>query len=394
MSQELINRSADLKKLRDDGYEIEVRGTKLLITSVPYLNANLDVCYGTLVTVLELAGDRTKKPEDHRIYFIGEQPRRKDGTEIESIKLGVGNQDLGDEIIVNRTFSNKPPGGYDDYYHKVTRYIDIISAPVRSLHPAITAMTFQVIESAETDSVFNYLDTNSSRAEIDRITVKLKPQKIAIVGVGGTGSYVLDFVSKTPASEIHIFDGDVFLQHNAFRTPGAPSVRELREKLPKVEYLASIYSRMRRNIFVHHEYLDPENLPSFDDFNIVFICIDDSSVKKPLIEGLDLAGIRYIDVGMGVEQADDSLIGIVRVTTGNPEMKQPIAERGRISFAQANEADIYDTNIQIAELNALNAALAVIKWKKMVGFYSDVFREHNTLYTINDNLLHNDDYQT
>src|SRR5437762_2483512 len=112
MSQELINRSPDVKKLRDEGYELEVRGTKLLINSVPYLDANLNICHGTLVTVLELAGDTTKKPEDHVIYFIGEQPRRKDGSEIESIKHGVGNQDIGDGIIVNRTFSNKPPGGY------------------------------------------------------------------------------------------------------------------------------------------------------------------------------------------------------------------------------------------------------------------------------------------
>ena len=109
-------------------------------------------------------------------------------------------------------------------------------------------------------------------------------------------------------------------------------------------------------------------------------------------EGLEAAAIRYVDVGMGIEQANDSLTGIVRVTTGSPQ--QPIAERGRISFAEANQADIYDTNIQIAELNALNAALAVIKWKKLVGFYSDVTEEHNTLYTINDNLLHNDDIQT
>jgi len=391
MSQELINRSPDLKKLRDEGYEIEVRGTKLLTGNVPYLDANRNVRYGTLVTVLELAGDKTKRPEDHKIHFIGEQPCRKDGTEIESIKLGVGNVDIGDDIVVNRSFSNKPIGGYGDYYEKVTRYIEIISAPVGSLDSKITAKTFKVIESAETESVFRYLDTNSSRAEIDRISDKLKSQKIAIIGVGGTGSYVLDFVAKTPVSEVHIFDGDEFLQHNAFRTPGAPSLEELREKPPKVEYLASIYSRMRRNIFIHREYIDPDNIPSFKQFTMVFICADRGTVKKPLIESLELAGITYIDVGMGIEHVEDSLVGILRVTTGTAEFNRPIAERGRISFAETAGDHLYDTNIQIAELNALNAALAVIKWKKLVGFYSDVTDEHNTLYTINDNILHNDD---
>jgi hypothetical protein len=391
MSQELINRSHDLKKLRDTGYEVEVRGTKLLVSSVPYLDANGNVCYGTLVTVLELAGDKTKRPEDHRMYFIGTQPCRKNKTEIESIKLGVGNEDLGDGIVVNRSFSNKPAGGYADYYEKVTRYIEIISAPARSLSPDITAKTFKLIESAETESVFRYLDTNSSRAEIDRIVAKLRPQRVAIIGVGGTGSYVLDFIAKTPASEIHIFDGDEFLQHNAFRTPGAASVEELRERPTKVEYLASVYSKIRRTIVAHPEYIDPGNIPSFKQFTIVFICIDRGAVKKSLIERLELAGVPYIDVGMGIQVVDDSLIGILRVTTGTAEFKTPIAERGRISFDENNEDHLYDTNIQIAELNALNAALAVIKWKKLVGFYSDITQEHNTLYTINDNLLHNDD---
>jgi hypothetical protein len=34
--------------------------------------------------------------------------------------------------------------------------------------------------------------------------------------------------------------------------------------------------------------------------------------------------------------------------------------------------DDHGTNIQIAELNALNAVFAVIKWKKECGFYADL----------------------
>ena len=53
------------------------------------------------------------------------------------------------------------------------------------------------------------------------------------MGLGGTGSYVLDLVAKTPVWEIHLFDGDAFLQHNAFRSPGAPSLDELEAQPPK-----------------------------------------------------------------------------------------------------------------------------------------------------------------
>lgn len=270
MSQELINHSRDLKMLRDEGYELEVRGTKLLVSGVPYLDKNGKVRYGILVSILELAGDRTTKPEDHKAFFIGDQPCRKDGSEIGTINLSVGDQPLGDGITVNRAFSNKPPNGYTDHHEKITRYIEIISAPVRSLYPKITAKTFKVIKSNAAESVMRYLDTNSSRAEIDIITDKLKGEKVAIIGVGGTGAYVLDFVAKTPVSEIHIWDGDEFLQHNAFRAPGAPSLPELRRKPSKVRYLHSIYSKMRRKIIVHDGYINKDRLPSFEGFRCRF----------------------------------------------------------------------------------------------------------------------------
>ena len=79
-------------------------------------------------------------------------------------------------------------------------------------------------------------------------------KKIAIIGLGGTGSYVLDLVAKTPVKEIHLFDGDTFLQHNAFRSPGAPSGEELRAKLPKVTYLKNAYGKMHTGIVAHPVY--------------------------------------------------------------------------------------------------------------------------------------------
>ena len=86
------------------------------------------------------------------------------------------------------------------------------------------------------NSIFVYADTNASRATITDITDKLRNQKIGIVGLGGTGSYVLDQVAKTPVSEIHLYDEDIFCQHNAFRAPGAPSKELLEESRKKTDY--------------------------------------------------------------------------------------------------------------------------------------------------------------
>ena len=42
-------------------------------------------------------------------------------------------------------------------------------------------------------------------------------------------------------------------------------------------------------------------------------------------------------------------------------------------------------------MNALNALLAVIRWKKIVGFYDDLEHEHNTISLIDGNTLINED---
>ena len=62
MSQRLIDRSPDLKHLRDEGYDIETRSGHLLIKSVPYVNERRELKIGTLVTVLTMNGDCTQRP--------------------------------------------------------------------------------------------------------------------------------------------------------------------------------------------------------------------------------------------------------------------------------------------------------------------------------------------
>ena len=36
--------------------------------------------------------------------------------------------------------------------------------------------------------------------------------KVAIVGLGGSGSYILDLIAKTPICEIHLYDGDTLIR--------------------------------------------------------------------------------------------------------------------------------------------------------------------------------------
>ncbi len=387
MSRRLISRSSDLKRLEDEGYEVAVRGAHLLVGHVPYRNADGVVAFGTLVSTLELAGDVTVKPSDHVAHFIGGVPHGGDGAPLSKILHTVGQQTLGADLVSDCSFSSKPLGGagYANYHQKMTTYARMISDPARTLDGDVSACTFPVIRDQDEESVFNYIDTASSRAGIAALTERLKVSKVAIVGLGGTGSYILDFLAKTPIGELHLFDEDDFLQHNAFRSPGAPSIQELEEHLKKVEHFARLYSKMRRGIVAHPYNIVEENVEELRAFDFVFLTAESSEAKALIPGKLIEFGVPFVDVGMGLYEAG-ALGGILRATTITPERS---GHAGTRISSGGGVDDPYAQNIQIVELNALNAALAVIKWKKLLGFYRDEEAEHNTLYVIGGNTLIN-----
>jgi len=289
MSQRPINLSADLRRLRDEGYDLEIRSGCLLVKDVPYVNSAKEVRRGILVIKLVLAGDQTGRPDTHVAYFSGDHPCNEDGSEIEKIKHGSNAHSLADRVSVNHSFSAKPKpaDSYPDYYAQVTTYVAILSGPAQRVNPALTAKTFPVIApDAEDDEPFNYCDTATSRAEIVAVTNKLMLRAIAILGLGGTGSYVLDLAAKTPVKQIHLYDGDWFYQHNAFRSPGAPSLDELAAKQPKVTYFRNLYSKMHRGIVEHPVHLDAANVEELRGMDFVFVCLDKGEPKNLIVEKL------------------------------------------------------------------------------------------------------------
>jgi hypothetical protein len=240
------------------------------------------------------------------------------------------------------------------------------------------------------DDPFVYMDTNSIRAEISFLNRKFKSQKIGIIGLGGTGAYILDLIAKTPVNEIHIFDGDDFQLHNAFRAPGATNGKLLDNPkgIKKVDYYFEIYSHMHKGIVPHCQFMTKEKLSMLQGFSFVFISVDKNEVRNLIAKGLLEMNIPFIDVGLGVNKVNDHLLGTIRVTAATEAKSDHLQNRfGSIDFDD-NE---YKTNIQIADLNCLNASLAVVKWKKMIGFYQDLKNENNTLFLINTNKLLNED---
>lgn len=392
MSHQLISHSPDLSRLRNEGFDIEIESNYLVVRHVPFVTAEGAVGYGTIISELSVGGQSTIRPGNHTIFFAGGVPCDNSGAQLKQIN-GVGQVALSEGMISQCTFSSKPlEGYYSDYYAKITLYVNMIGGYAQAIDPAVTARTFPVVRVDDENYVFRYLDSASSRAGISFISDKLALPRVAIVGLGGTGSYILDLISKTHIKEIHLYDDDRFHAHNAFRAPGAASIDDLDVAPFKVDFFLQKYDAMRTGIVTHPVRVDTSNVNELREMSFVFIAMDSGPDKKIIVEELERLDIPFIDVGMGLYRIDDKIDGIVRVTTSTPGRRDHVWKRQRISFTDSAVDDYH--NLQVADLNMFNAVLAVIKWKKLFGFYSDEELEHFTTYTIGGNQLLNDEGPT
>src|ERR1043165_330118 len=190
-------------------------------------------------------------------------------------------------------------------------YVDIISGPAMELHGA-TPYTFRVVEASASDSVFKFHDTLTSRAEITDLAAKFKDDVIAIIGLGGTGAYLLDFLAKTPVREIRAFDPDPFHIHNAFRSPGRLDPSEFGK--PKAELYAQRYENFRTGLSLRPKFVDPSCGEDFNGVTFAFVCVDKGSSRAGIFELLLAKRIPFIDVGMGLKRKQEKLNGMLRTT--------------------------------------------------------------------------------
>ena len=132
--------------------------------------------------------------------------------------------------------------------------------------------------------------------------------------------------------EIHLFDEDLFLQHNAFRSPGAPSLETLRTVPVKSFYFRDIYSDMRRNIFAH-DHVSEATADELQGMEFAFVAVDDGAARKFIVEKLREREIPFIVVGMGILEVEGSLIGQLMVATWTGPHDDSVLDR--ISYEDA-----------------------------------------------------------
>jgi hypothetical protein len=397
MSEIPTNLNPDLANLEAEGYRLRiVRGVAnhLIVEGIPSVNIKSEVVYGDLYTPLEIdaAGKVMNPVANHQCWWIGSDPPcDHTGRVMDELIANAGPEDKGDGIKTRVGMSRKLKFGsgqipYADYYKKLTTYIALIWSPAVQIDPTCTPKLDKPVPAVvhAQASVFHYPDMATTRAGIGAATAKLLVGKVAIIGLGGTGSYILDLLAKTPVGEIHLFDGDEFELHNAFRAPAAPAKEDL-TKPKKVNWFGAMYDRMRKGIVRHPYHVRAQQVAELRGMSFVFLAIDDPKAKKVIIDFLLVEKIPFIDVGMDLSlDRDVALRGQVRVTVGTSAVNAHIEQV--VSFADGPENNIY-RNIQVADLNMLNASLAVVRWKRWLGFYGDDANEYHSLYNVQTGSL-------
>ena len=105
------------------------------------------------------------------------------------------------------------------------------------------------------------------------------------------------------------------------------------------------------------------------DFRFVFVCIDHGPSRRLICDFLIANKIPFVDVGMDLSMtAGQEIYGTLRTTACLPDANDHFWSRAP-DMENAGDG-LYEENIQVAELNALNAQLAVFKWKQLFGFYA------------------------
>lgn len=225
----------------------------------------------------------------------------------------------------------------------------------------------------------------TSRAQISDLAKLFENDVVAIIGLGGSGGYLLDFMVKTPVREVRGFDPDSFFVHNAFRSPGSLNVDEGAElRQSKAEVYKKRYENFRHGLTLKPMFIDEMSVAELEDVTFAFVSVDKGSSRKRIIDLLISRNIPFIDVGMGLKRRGEPISGTVRTTYFPGDTGQMVRSKCYVPETDPPD-DVYKSNIQIAELNALNAALAVLRFKQIRGFYAGPGRSNQLLLTL-DNL--------
>jgi tRNA A37 threonylcarbamoyladenosine dehydratase len=362
--------SPHVQRLIDEKYAVTIHGQYIIVENVPYVSAAGVISRAAIISPYYIENGK-EHFGDHTVWFTGTVPCKPSGESLAHVMIVDENRTelAGRQVLCKFSYKSERADTLDNVYSKLMHNIRKLQSYVNAIDPGASARGDGSFSSRQEQSVFYYPNSAIAREGLDSYEQKLKLGKVAIVGLGGTGSYILDALAKTPVREIHLYDDDTLGPATVFRMPGALSYEEAHKEMRKADHHRDVYSQMRTGIESHSVRVDASNVHELDDCNFVFIAVDHGPSRGLIASHLAEKGIPFIDVGMGVDRVPEvtKLIARVRATAISDQSKAlldtlPVAE---------DTGDAVYSNIQVVELNSLNAMLAIIIYKQKIGFYSE-----------------------
>ena len=256
---------------------------------------------------------------------------------------------------------------------------DLIHRYAKQIVGAVSAAGYSETAFLTRPGPFKIPNTFEARAAIGPVQDRIREQRIAIIGLGGTGAYVLDLVAKTPVMEIHLFDPDKVDWHNFMRAPGAPTSEEIalrrKENVRKVDYYHTKYASLRKGVHPHAVRVDSPSMfgkfLSDHPIDYAFVCIDqgtegDSPRQDAVYRALSETGIPFIDSGVSLTVENRSVKGAVTTSAYEPGSE---TWKSAIPNARVEGNVLGYRNVQLPEVNALAASLAVMEWRRRTEQY-------------------------
>ena len=367
--EELLRREAGRR-----GWLIEVGRDHIAVAGVPYRQQDgaSGVCQVT-VWVHEDGRTMTAPPDGSGATHAARLGGVAGGKAHQTNGEPVGNviwTDNTRECVISIKLDS---GNYADAWHALLNYCSIVAA---------AAQAGGEQEPQRIDRVFQFEILGENTPDIREWQDKAGGQTIGIVGLGGVGLWLLDLMSKTDVGEIRIWDGDHIEGRNLVRAPGWAGQDAIGKN--KAEYFGQLYSQFRTGISIYPEYLDPNGPPDiFDSLDFVFIAIDNAETRAALCERLEQTGVPFVDVGMGIERQQGEVRGSLQVFFSGRD-----AGRWRIGIPTVVGIGEQEYHIlQLADLAALNASLAVGVWRRHIEQYAEDSKDWLVRYSVESHTL-------
>ena len=366
---------------RQEGFRVRKESDRIILEAVPCLLENKEVCECTIEKSFDGADEAPTETIGGAAHSVrisvssGKNPfvYQANGHPIGN-RISVAPDGASWADISVRLGGPAMPEDDPTVWHLVYRY-------AKQIIGAVKEHEWQEDRPSVAGGVFKIPNTFEGRAGVQTMQERINNQSIALIGLGGTGSYVLDLLVKTPVATIHLCDDDEMDWHNFMRAPGVPDQDEIdfqkNGKPKKVNYYHKKYDPFRHGICPHTIRVgDAAAFTAFlseNPIDFAFVSIDqrredgDAPRQDEVYAVLTQAGVPFIDSGISLTLVEDQIQGAVTTSSyasGSSEWEQAIPN-ARVTGNHPGYR-----NIQLPEANALAASLAVMEWRRLTNQYA------------------------